>query len=96
MVTRHKRLIAILVSVPLLLLIPLIAMQLSDEVNWSASDFVIMGILLLTVGLVSELVWRKVGNARHRIIALLVVLGLFLLVWAELAVGIFGTPFAGS
>ena len=67
MITRNKRLIGIVVTVTLLLLIPLIAMQLTDEVNWSSLDFVIAGVLLLSTGLLCELVIRKIKNARYRI-----------------------------
>ncbi len=93
---KNKRLISILVVIVGLLLIPLFAMQFTDEVNWSATDFLIMGILLVGAGLLCELVMRKVTQTKHRILMLVVIIGLFLLVWAELAVGIFGTPFAGS
>ena len=96
MITQNKRFIIILLSVGLILLIPFIAMQFTGEVNWSPFDFVVMGILLLITGLAGELVWRKVNKIKYRIILLFAILGAFLLIWAELAVGIFGTPFAGS
>ena len=92
----NKRLITILLAVPSLLLIPLIAMQFSDEVNWSLSDFLVMGVLLLGVGLMLEFVLRKVQKKNSQIVLIALVLIAFLLIWAELAVGIFGTPFAGS
>lgn len=96
MITQNKRLIGILLTVAFLLLIPLIAMQFTNEVDWSFSDFVIMGILLLGTGLLCELVMRKVEKLDYRIGIILLLLIAFFLVWAELAVGIFGTPFAGS
>jgi hypothetical protein len=80
----------------LLLLIPLIAMQFSSEVNWKVSDFIVMGLLLLGVGLASELVLRRVKQAKYRVLLGAAVLVVFLLLWAELAVGIFDSPFAGS
>ena len=96
MAIHNKRLILILLAVPALLLIPLIAMQFTEEVNWSPMDFVVMGILLTGVGLVSEGILRKVKKQEHRMFILAGVVLIFLLIWAELAVGIFGTPFAGS
>ena len=78
-----------------ILLIPFIAMQYSREVNWGIFDFLAMGGLLLIAGFAGELVLRKVKPTARRIIWLMAVLIIFLLVWAELAVGIFGTPFAG-
>lgn len=96
MIIQNKRLIIILLAVPLLLLIPFIAMKVTDQVNWSPSDFLLMGVLLLSTGILCELVLRKVKKIEHRIILSVVILVLFLLLWAELAVGIFGTHFAGS
>ncbi|MFG6686210.1 hypothetical protein ACGK9U_06485 [Mariniflexile sp. HNIBRBA6329] len=92
----NKRLLIIL-TIPLLLLsVPLIAMQFSDEVNWSLFDFVVAGILLLGTTLIIELILRKVKTKRNRIILAIIVISLLLITWAELAVGVFGTPFAGS
>ena len=79
-----------------MLIIPLIAMQLTDEVEWSLFDFIIMGTLLLITGLMGEIIFKKVKKYKHRVILYVVVAITFLLIWAELAVGIFGTPFAGS
>ena len=88
--------IKILQMVGLLLIIPLIAMQLTDEVEWSLFDFIIMGTLLLITGLMGEIIFKKVKKYKHRVILYVVVSIIFFLIWAELAVGIFGTPFAGS
>ncbi|WP_026210474.1 hypothetical protein [Flexithrix dorotheae] len=92
----NQRLFLILLGVPFLLLIPFIAMQFTNEVNWSGFDFLIMGFLLMSTGLVCELILRLVRSHKQRFFLVLVVFGLFLLTWAELAVGIFGTPFAGN
>ncbi len=94
--TKNKRLIGIILTVAFILLIPLIAMQFTDEVDWSPFDFVVMGSLLLGTGLMCELVLRKVKKIEHRIAICGVLLVALFLIWAELAVGIFGTPFAGS
>ena len=88
--------IKILQIVGLLLIIPLIAMQLTDEVEWSLFDFIIMGTLLLITGLMGEIISKKVKKYKHRVILYIVVIIIFFLIWAELSVGIFGTPFAGS
>ena len=78
------------------MLLPLIAMQFTSEVDWSASDFLIMGVLLFGTGLGCELILRTVRNTEYRIALCAGVLLALFLVWAELAVGVFGTPFAGS
>ena len=96
MIMQNKRLIGIILTVAILLLIPLIAMQFTDEVNWTLADFVVMGVLLLGTGLTCELVLRKVKKIEQRIGLCAVILIALLLIWMELAVGIFGTPFAGS
>lgn len=92
----EKRLFGIVITVALLLCIPLIAMQFTAEVNWTLSDFVVAGILLLGTGLLCEFVIRKVTKTGHRIGIIAVILLVLFLIWAELAVGLFGTPFAGS
>lgn len=94
--TEYKRLGVILLIIAILLLIPLAAMQFTDQVDWDLSDFIVMGILLLGTGLSCELVLRKIKKTKHRIIICAILLILLFLIWAELAVGIFGSPFAGS
>lgn len=93
---KNERLIIIQSAVGILLLIPLIAMQFTNEVDWDIFDFIIMGVLLSGTGLLCELVMRKVNGTLNRIIICGAVLLVFFLIWAELAVGVFGTPFAGS
>ena len=92
----NKRLIVILGVAGALLLAPYLAMQFTSEVDWSPFDFVAMGILLLATGLLCELVLRKIPKARNRLILCMAIVGLFLVIWAELAVGIFGSPLAGN
>ena len=94
-VTSNKRLIGILLGVALLMFIPLIAMQFTSDVKWTSLDFIAAGILLLSAGLIFELILRKVNATKLKIMAITVLFLLFLLIWAELAVGIFGTPLAG-
>lgn len=92
----NQRFTKILLCVALLLLIPLVAMQLTDEVNWSVGDFVIAGILLLSTGWVGDLIIQKISTTKLRFALLFFLFIAFLLVWAELAVGVFGTPFSGN
>ncbi len=91
-----KRIHVIFIAIGIILLIPIVAMQFTSEVNWSLFDFLVMGSLLLGTGLLCELILRKVKNANQRIIFCVVILILLFLLWAELAVGIFGSPIAGS
>ena len=96
MIAQNKRLFGIVLTVVFILLLPLIGMQFSKEIDWSSSDFIIMGTLLLGTGLLCELVMRKVKTFKHRLILCGILLVALFLIWAELAVGLFGTPFAGS
>lgn len=93
---QNKRRIIILPIVATLLLIPLIAMQFTTEVNWDLMDFIVAAILLLAVGFTIDYAIRKTAKNNYRFVILTAIIILFILIWAELAVGIFGTPFAGS
>ncbi|ALM09311.1 membrane protein [Sediminicola sp. YIK13] len=96
MFIQSKRLGVILVAVSSLLLIPLLAMQFTEEVHWTFSDFLVAGALLMGTGLMVDFTLRKVAQTKYRIaICVAIVIGL-LLIWAELAVGIFGSPIAGN
>lgn len=92
---KRRTIIFILISMGLLL-IPLIAMQFTDEVQWSLVDFIIAAVLLFGTALLLDFVFRKVKKKTQQIILLIALLLLFFLIWAELAVGILGTPFAGD
>lgn len=93
---KNRRLKFILTTIVILLLIPFLAMQFTEEVNWTISDFIVAGILLLGTGLICEFTLRKIKETKYRILACIIVILLFLIVWIELAVGIFGTPLAGT
>lgn len=92
---QNQRLTGILVAAGVLLCIPLVAMQFTNEVIWDGLDFVAAGILLFATGLTIEIVLRNLKGRNSRIIAFVVVLAFLFLVWAELSVGLFGTFFAG-
>jgi hypothetical protein len=91
-----KNIFRIVLTTAFILLIPLVSMHFSDEVNWSLFDFIVIGTLLIGTGLIYELGARKMGNAVHRIVFGIVLVAALLLIWVDLAVGIFGTPFSGS
>lgn len=91
---QNKNIIRLFVLTALILLMPLLAMQFTREVNWSAADFIIAAVLLLGAGLSYELAVRKVRKPLQRFIVGVVIAVIILLIWAELAVGLFGTPFA--
>lgn len=96
MISLNKRFAVILSTAVLILFIPFIAMQFSKDVDWSLFDFVVAGILLLGTGLLLELILKNVKKKKYRILMLIGLFASLFLIWAELAVGIFGTPFAGN
>ena len=72
-----------------LILLPLVAMQFTSEVNWTISDFVFAAIMFGSVGLGLELAVRR-GNRAYTIAAALALLVSFLSFWFTGAVGIIG------
>jgi hypothetical protein len=91
-----KRLLRIALATAAILLVPLGAMQFTREVHWTPGDFVIAGVLLIGTGLLFDLAARKIRTRQARILTIGAIALGFLFVWAELAVGIVGSPFAGS
>ncbi len=87
---KNKRLKIILTAVVILLLIPFIAMQFTDEVKWTLFDFVIMGAVLLGAGLAYEFVARRSEKTMYRVAFGVGLSGAFLLFWVNGAVGIIG------
>ncbi|RSK47368.1 hypothetical protein [Hymenobacter rigui] len=75
----------------LLLLIPLVAMQFTAEVNWTLSDFVVAGALLFGAGTTFMLIARAANSNTYRLAAGVAVLAGLLLVWGNLAVGFIGS-----
>ena len=92
----NKRYLIIFLVTSSILLIPFMAMQLSNEVNWGLLDFIVAGVLLLGTGFIVDFAIIKVPKISYRIMIIVALLILLFLIWAELAVGIFGTPFAGN
>lgn len=78
-----------------LLLLPLVAMFMTEEVSWSLFDFIIAGIMLATAAIVVDVILRKFPHSSQRFFLLALLVLVFFLLWAELAVGLFGTPIAG-
>ncbi|MGZ3863320.1 MAG: hypothetical protein ACXVPN_07855 [Bacteroidia bacterium] len=96
MTLQSKRLIGIVTGITILLMVPLVAMQFTSEVKWTLFDFMVAAVLLFGTGFIIEFVLRKVRSLKNRITICLAILGVLFLVWAELAVGVFGSSVAGS
>ena len=93
---KHKRPLLMVLSIGVLLLIPLGFMLFTDQVQWSFLDFVIMAVLLGILGFMIELTLRYVNQPKMKIVLSLIIIAIVLLIWLELAVGIFGSPIAGN
>ena len=74
-----------------LLFLPLLAMQVTNEVAWSLSDFVAAGILVGGVGLCFELVGRTTSSRMYQAAVGVALAGAFATVWINLAVGFIGS-----
>lgn len=70
-------------------LLPLVAMQFTDEVRWDMADFAVFGAMLLIACGLYELARRTLRTRKTRAIAAAAIAGAFVLLWAELAVGLF-------
>lgn len=72
-----------------LLLVPLVAMRFSSEVNWGIEDFLAAGILLFGAGMAYSVAARRARSRVQRIAVAALVLAVLGTVWAQLAVGLF-------
>lgn len=69
---------------------------ISDEFNWNVFDFIIFIIMMIFAVASFELVSRITKKEKSQKILFALIIIVFLLIWAELGVGIFNSPFAGD
>ncbi|RZI61499.1 MAG: hypothetical protein EOP94_00090 [Zymomonas sp.] len=74
-----------------LLCLPAVAMLFTNEVAWTATDFVVMGAILAAAGGAYELGLRLSPHPSYRLGAVVSIIGAFLTVWINLAVGMIGS-----
>lgn len=74
----------------ILLLIPLLAMRFTDEVNWDLADFLVAGALLFAAGFAWRLAAARTGDGAYRIAMGIAIAAMLFLVWSNLAVGLIG------
>ena len=74
-----------------LLLIPLLAMQFTDQVNWTPFDFIVAGTLLFVTGLMYKLMSSKSATIAYSIAAGFALFSGLFLIWSNLAVGMIGS-----
>lgn len=73
-----------------LLLLPLLAMQFTSEVNWTRGDFIFAAVVFGTIGIILELTMGMTSNLAYRAAVGAGLAAAFLLVWANGAVGMIG------
>lgn len=78
----------------MILLVPIIAMQFTDQVKWGIVDFVIAGFMLSIIGCCIDALYS--WDNRLKVIFSLLIIVAMVLLWIELAVGIFGALIAGN
>jgi hypothetical protein len=71
-------------------------MNFTNDIDWDLSDFIVAGLILLIFSLTANFIVLRISNRNRRVVYITILLILFMFIWIELAVGIFGTPFAGS
>ncbi len=96
MITQKQKTVTIYALPLVLLCIPLLGNLFSEEVNWSASDFLIAGTLLFATAILINLVRNKIKKQNQKVLICIFTLLTLAVIWIELAVGIFGSPFAGN
>ena len=74
-----------------LLMVPFLAMQFSEQVNWGPGDFAVAAVLLAGAGLAYRLVARTKGPNTYRFAAAVAIAATLLLIWMNLAVGLIGS-----
>ena len=70
-----------------ILAVPLVAMQLTTEVEWQAGDFLVFAAMLLALGAAIELAIRFIRSHWFRAAVIALALISFVFVWAMLATG---------
>lgn len=73
-----------------ILMTPLLAMQFTAEVNWTAFDFVFAGVLIFGTGFLFELARKKASHSSYKTAVGIALAAVFLLIWINSAVGIIG------
>ena len=86
----YRSTIGIVLVAASILLLPLLAMQFTDEVAWGVFDFAAAAVLLVGSGLAYLLVARTAGNIAHQAAVGLALAAAFLLVFLVGAVGVIG------
>lgn len=87
----YRSVVGLALATAFILLLPLLAMQITNEMNWTLFDFAVAGALIFGTGLTYQLVARKAGSFAYRFAVGVALAAAFLLVWLNLGVGVIGS-----
>ena len=79
-----------------LLSIILLLNFISDEFDWNIFDFIVLIIMMIFTAALFEIATRTAKTKKNQKILFILITIIFLLIWAELGVGIFDSPFGGD
>lgn len=86
-----RTIIRIVLGTAVLLSVPLLAMQFTDEVDWDVADFVVAGVLLGGTALLYSLATSRTSTIVYRAAVGVALAAALFLVWVNLAVGLIGS-----
>src|SRR6478736_3444461 len=87
----YRSILAVALATLLILMVPLVTMQFTEDVVWSAADFITAGTLLFSTGLAFVLALGLRSNIAYRAAMILAIGATFFMIWANLAVGLIGS-----
>ena len=85
---KSRTILIVVSAIGILLAIPAVAMQFSDEVHWTLWDFLVAAVFLSIFAALLLYIRNNVGSRKLRILLYLASIFVFLAIWAELAVGV--------
>lgn len=71
-------------------------LDVNSSEYWSRYDFILAAILVLVFGLALKFLIQKVKTRKNRILLIFGLVFFFILLWAELAGGVFNSCVAGD
>ena len=92
----YKRFLIRLLSFWCVLLVPFVGHFFTEEIQWNQIDYIVAALLLGGAAAVSSWIDHIQLSKKSKSVLIVLFLIFFLLIWAELAVGLFGSPLAGS
>jgi hypothetical protein len=93
--TSNTRPNALVYAAPIVVLALFFVLDLAGSVTWTVGDFIVVAVLMFGAALAFDLLTRIVDR-KYRLAIAVTMLAVVAFAWVELAVGLVGSPFAGS